>query len=222
MTTSKCIFTICFGNHDFLREPVIKSKGWDYICFTDNKDLKSDVWNIRLIDSNLEPKYTARYVYINSHLFTKKYSYSLMWGTQIRQIGDINNFIKCFNLKADFNLMRHPCRTSIYKEAEIIIKEKIDFSENVNPQMERYRSEGFPDNFGLSACGIIGRWNNEKTKRFNEQWWEELKKGSYRDQLSFDYVRWKNPDILFSWFGYDEALHGEYFELYKHNTNIKI
>jgi hypothetical protein len=28
-------------------------------------------------------------------------------------------------------------------------------------------------------------------------WWEELKNGSHRDQLSFDYVRWKTPECRF-------------------------
>ena len=28
-----------------------------------------------------------------------------------------------------------------------------------------------------------------------EQWFDELKNGSHRDQLSFNYVAWKNEDI---------------------------
>jgi len=90
----------------------------------------------------------------------------------------------------DFNMMKHPCRNCIYKEAEIVIKENIDKSGNAQLQMAKYKEKGFPEDFGLNACGIIGRWNNEKTAEFERLWWDEVLQGSYRDQLSFDYVRW--------------------------------
>ena len=28
-----------------------------------------------------------------------------------------------------------------------------------------------------------------------DEWWEEIKNGSHRDQLSFNYVCWKNNDV---------------------------
>ena len=73
---------------------------------------------------------------------------------------------------------------------------KKDVKENVDPQIERYRKEGFPKNYGLLQSNIMLRKHNEEDcVRFMEQWFEELKNGSHRDQLSFNYVAWKNEDI---------------------------
>ena len=36
-----------------------------------------------------------------------------------------------------------------------------------------------------------------------EAWWQEVKNGSHRDQLSFDYVRWKNNDVKFKFLDKD-------------------
>jgi len=42
---SNCIFTT-IGGYDLLPELKQKEKNWDYICFTDNINLQSTVWDI--------------------------------------------------------------------------------------------------------------------------------------------------------------------------------
>jgi hypothetical protein len=217
---NKCIFTINFGDHDNLKEPYV-SNGWDYICFTNN-DLKSDVWQIRKIDTSLPDHLAARFVYINSHLFLADYNFTILVGGQIRLDGNINEFTnQYFNFNRLINVMEHPCRTCIYKEAEIVMREKIDTVENVFPQIKRYREEGFPVDYGLSACGIIGRWRNPMVEKFEKMWWNEVKNGSFRDQLSFDYVRWKMNFQSIHWFRYG-VLFEKYFSVYIRKTNRRI
>ena len=53
----------------------------------------------------------------------------------------------------------------------------------------RYLSEMVQSNI------IVRRHNSENCIRLMEQWRNELYNGSHRDQLSFNYVLWKNPDI---------------------------
>jgi hypothetical protein len=73
---------------------------------------------------------------------------------------------------------------------------KKDVSENVKPQMERYKEEGFPTDYGLLQSNIIIRKHNEPDcVRLMEAWSEEVMNGSHRDQLSFNYCCWKNKDI---------------------------
>ena len=221
----KCIYTIHFGGYDAPHEPV-KSEGWDYIMFTNRTDIKSEVWDVRHVTTPLPNYLAARYVYINSHLFVpKEYDYSLMVGGQIHINGDLNNLDIDFG--ADFNMMKHPCRTCIYQEAEIIQKENIDKSLNFISQMAKYRKDGFPKDYGLNACGIIGRQNNQLTTVFEKEWWNQVLQGSYRDQLSFDYVRWRFDQHLteglkiHNW-GYWETLAGEIFSVHQHGTGNRI
>ena len=59
--------------------------------------------------------------------------------------------------------------------------------------MERYLSEGYPQNNGLAfTCVVVRKHNDSDTINLMENWWTEIKYGSKRDQLSFDYVAWKN------------------------------
>ena len=218
---TNCVFTINFGDHDLLKDPTFVTQGWDYICFTNN-DLQSNVWQMRKVDLDLEDRLAARYVYINSHLFLDDYDYTLLVGGQIRIDGNLNDFTDTyFNFNKLINGMEHPCRRCIYKEAEIIMREKIDTPERVFPQIKRYREEGFPVDFGLSACGIIGRKRDPKVDEFERMWWGEVSKGSHRDQLSFDYVRWKLKFDKIHWFEY-KVIFGKYFSVYIRKTNRRI
>ena len=59
--------------------------------------------------------------------------------------------------------------------------------------MERYISEGYPKNNGLTTNPIIVRNHNDSVViKTMEDWWNEIKHNSKRDQLSFDYIAWKN------------------------------
>ena len=227
----KCLYTINFGSHDAPHEPFV-SEGWDYLMFTNRDDIKSDVWKVIKVVSPLPNYLLARYVYINSHLFVpNEYDYSLMVGGQIHVNGDLNNLDIDFD--ADFNMMKHPCRTCIYKEAEIIQRDNIDKTLNFVPQMARYRAEGFPENYGLNACGIIGRSRQNKyIGIFEQEWWHQVMTGSYRDQLSFDYVRWMlphngvyfgtTPTIHNFALEYWNLLHGVIFSVHQHGTGKKL
>ena len=218
----KAVFTINFGGYDPPRVPY-KTKGWDYICLTDNLDLGGD-WELREIDIDYYlPHIAARYGYINSQKHLPDYDLTLMVGGQIKVDDDVNKFIaRHCDLSKDINLMRHPCRTCIYDEARTVVKEKIDKAEHVDRQMAKYRDAGFPKNFGLSACGIIIRHNSDNIRRFEENWWREVQQGSYRDQLSFDFVRWKMGDELtYHWFPYD-VMFGRFFSVYFHGTERRI
>ena len=115
--------------------------------------------------------------------------------------------------------------------AEIDRVQNIDKTGNYKPQMARYREYGFPEDYGLNACGIIGRKRGIGVQKFEYEWWHEVMTGSYRDQLSFDYIRWKlNTGVSKQYpirvhnfaTPYWDLLHGDIFEIYKHGTDQKL
>ena len=66
----------------------------------------------------------------------------------------------------------------------------------MKPQMDRYKKEGFPENYGLLQSNILLRKHNKQDCiKLMEEWFNEIKNGSHRDQLSFNYVSWKNKEI---------------------------
>ena len=91
---------------------------------------------------------------------------------------------------ADIGVWKHPHRDCIYDEA----LSDVGRIEELKPQVDYYRSQGFPEHNGLYECGTLVRRNTERVKEFNEAWWEEMKR-STRDQISFPYVLSKFPDL---------------------------
>jgi hypothetical protein len=47
-------YTCITGSYDKLHDPLIVPSGIDFICFTNNSNLKSNIWKIRPIPSELD------------------------------------------------------------------------------------------------------------------------------------------------------------------------
>ena len=194
------VYTCIFGNYDCLKPVVNPSSSIDYICFTDNPNLESDgVWKIRqfvpdIYTENLSPIKKQRMIKILPHVYLKEYDISLWVDGNIQITGNL--IFEFFNNLDDEKIMyvnRHLARDCIYREEVEVIRLKKDKPENTNKQIARYRAEGFPEHFGLAETNIIVRRHNDfRCKKLMFDWAKEIVNGSHRDQLSFDYCRWKN------------------------------
>ena len=204
----KVVYTCITGNYDSLLDPQYISDGFDYICFTDNMNLKSNTWEIKPLPKETEELSQVkkqRYVKINPHKLLKEYDLSIWVDGCVYLKDDLNELLNQ-TIKEDCSVYAptHPSRNCIYSEANVVIKMRKDKEENVNPQIERYKQEEFPKNYGLLQSNIlIRKHNNEDCIKLMEDWFEELKNGSHRDQLSFNYVSWKNKDIKITYLDKD-------------------
>ena len=45
----KVIYTAIFGTEYYLHEPEVPIEGYDFICFTNDPSLKSDLWDVRQV-----------------------------------------------------------------------------------------------------------------------------------------------------------------------------
>ena len=189
------IYTCITGGYDYLSEPKFVGN-YDFICFTDNKDIKSTVWKIRDIPEDLKSLSKVkqqRCVKICPHKYLKEYDVSVWVDGCVEILSDPVKVINEALEKAPIGIPKHPIRNCIYEEMKACLRIKKDTAENMNPQIERYRKEGFPKAFGLPQSNIIiRRHNDEDCIKIMDTWCEELKNGSHRDQLSFSYAVWKN------------------------------
>lgn len=104
---------------------------------------------------------------------------------------DIQRLIDLFLAEADLCIFRHHARSCIYREADACKIRRLDSARLIDAQVARYRQEGFPEQYGLHEAVVILRRHSRAVEDFNRRWWQEISRGSQRDQLSFDYVRWK-------------------------------
>lgn len=189
------VYTAIYGNKDTLKEPEVKLEGCKLVCFTDDKHLKSKSFDIRVYPSiDSDPTRSAKIFKILPHWFFPDYEYSL-WidGSVIIKRGDIRALVDRYLREHNIAFFAHPDRACIYEEAETCIALQCDQTAAIRQQMEQYRSEGYPPHNGLVATGIVLRRHSSPCViRADEDWWAQILRFSRRDQLSFNYVAWKN------------------------------
>jgi hypothetical protein len=158
------------------------------ICLID-KEPSDSAWEFRRAEYEADPCRHAR----RQKIMGYDLSDVTVWIDGAIKLEQAMTPEKCDELlgDADIALYRHNKRKCIFSEAQACIDFDKDDPKVITKQMDRYRDEGMPKNFGLVATGILIRRNTPAMKDFSEMWWDEVKNGSNRDQLSFDYCRWK-------------------------------
>ena len=197
MKNNKVVYTCITGGYDSLVEPRYITPGFDYICFTDNPSVTSSTWDIRPMPQgleNLSKVKQQRYVKINPHKILSEYEISIWVDGSVTIKGNLEELLDLtLTGNTSVYVPQHPSRKCIYEESKAVLGMKKDVKEIVNPQMEKYKAEGFPKNYGLLQSNILIRiHNDENCIKLMEAWFNELKDNSHRDQLSFNYVLWKN------------------------------
>lgn len=168
-----------------------KSDACDFLCFTDDPDLKSDWWDIvPLSMRGLDAHRESRRPKILPHKYLLGYEFSLYIDSSI--VFKVNPevlFEKYLNSSREsFFCFPHPTGC-LYKEAENVILLGYDDEKTVREQVDCYRRHGYPDNSGLMTGGVLLRRHNDPDLILvSEQWFEHVLRFSKRDQISFDFV----------------------------------
>lgn len=220
-----CVYTCITGDYDNLKEIKNIEQGIDYICYTNNHNIKSNTWNVKFIenDKELSNVKLARKIKILGTKELKKYDTVLWMDADISFDTSIKDFITKFvDLKKhDLVGFKHFCRNSI-KEEILANIECFNISYEEALKVERFlKNEKFPDNLGLIESTLIFRnFNNKKVIETMNIWFDCIKDYSHRDQLFFNYAAWKTKinfnliDIVI-W-------KNEYFHHAPHNALKKI
>lgn len=190
-----CVYTCITGNYDDLKEVRI-NEGIDYICFTNNKKIKSETWRIIYIEDNkLDNHYLSRKIkMLGDPYLDKNYTLSIYVDASIIFKKSVKEFLSnYFDLEKDLlAACKHSVRNSINEEAIACIEQKKDNEKTIRRQLSFYQEENFADNLGLLEMTlIIKRHNNPLVRKTMKLWFEMILKYSKRDQLSFMYCLFK-------------------------------
>jgi hypothetical protein len=197
------ICTAVTGGYDYVPNQT-KIDGVDYVYFTDGNSTApiTGPWiPILLGDENLDNRRRSKRPKLNPHSIPML----LNWKYMIWIDGDMGinrpEFVPeiMSYMKNGFVASPHfDGRHCAYGEATIRpLKYK---NEPLDEQCDFYRSEGFPEQYGLYECGVSARdLTNPKVKELGELWHKQNLEWSYQDQVSFPYCLWKTefePDVL--------------------------
>lgn len=182
----RVVYTAIFGRRDRLWNPLQWPEGVEFICFTDDPNLREwseadDRWNIVLCHRREKcHRRSAKWYKVQAHRVLD--CEESLWLDGSLQLNDLRDGWE--HMQNDIALTPHPDRQCIYTEAARVIHRKQDSREIVDAAVERYRELGHPENWGLWRGGVIWRKHTPEVARFNETWWQHIREGSVRDQIS--------------------------------------
>ncbi len=229
----KVIYTAIFGGYDNLTEPSFIPEGWDFVCFTDS-DIKSDVWDVRKVKPLYEDSTrNARKHKVLPHRFLPEYDISVWVDGNILIRNNLNELVDNYLQDCNVAMMNHnknvlDPRDCIYEEAQTILyfgQKNNNYKDNPNliiSQIEKYKNENYPPKNGLAVTMEVLRKHNEKDVIDTMNlWWDEIKYGSKRDQLSFNYCAWKT-NLNFKWMDGDSRDNKYFLNMGKHKKKTKV
>lgn len=187
------VYTAFTGDYDSLKEPDFVDDDTRYVCFTQNPDLKSDIWEIiQMEDSTLDDNRIAKQykVFPNKYFPDNKYSFWIDGSFKI--VGSIREYVYKY-INSPMLTVVHPERDCIFDEALGSIHFPRYSNYTICKQVKKYKNEGMPNHYGLPVLGAIFRQHNDPViVDLMNQWWEEIINYTNQDQLSFTYLMWKN------------------------------
>ena len=189
-----CVYTCITGNYDNIIELTNKESQFDYICFTNNKNLKSKTWNIKYIEEDLDNLTLARKVKILGYKYLNEYELLIWIDGSISMLKPVSEFLRdCCDLKKyDMVGFKHKFRDCIYDEINECVRMNKESIENAKKIEKFLLNNKYPKHNGLIESGILVRKNNDSVNHLMDLWFDMINDYSKRDQLSFNYCLWKN------------------------------
>jgi hypothetical protein len=192
---ARCVvYTCLFGCSEHFNDFRYAGDGIDFVCFTDDPELKSAFWTMRLVNPGLlDPARAAKKIKALPHRFLPDYEWSLYLDNTVRLTAEPRRLFDelLAQARSPFVCFRHYARDCVYVEAERVIALGYDEPERVRAQMRHYRYIGYPPNNGLAVLPfILRRHLDPAVIRVMEQWHQQVLVHSLRDQLSFNPVAW--------------------------------
>lgn len=195
------VYTSILNGWDNLRPPCVQpTPDVRYLCFTNVPNLPAVYpWEFRPLYDAGQACRTARVPKILPHLMLPDDAeYSIYHDGNLQLKTQPGQIIVDLLTEHDWAAHRHPCRTCVYQEADVILTHSSmegwraqdpNRVPRILSEVQRYRADGYPEHCGLWANGMIARRHTPAVAQLNERWWSLYSRGGERDQLSFPVAR---------------------------------
>lgn len=179
------VVTALTNNRTKLQEPLVKEEGVTYTCFTDDPELRSEGWNVVVIEG-LNHKKPKMFPY----LFVGEHDYYVWVDACVQLKSKPSDVVRSVEGDWDVAVFKAEDHDCAYKEAEACLSLKLSPVEDVDKATRYLKREGYPKNNGMVSGGVI-LYKKELNKGFNDLWYWFISQMCSRDQVSFNYCVWK-------------------------------
>lgn len=189
------VYTALTGGYERFLPHEQLDPAYDYVAFTDMPMKDCGFWNVRPIDYwHPDPVRMARYVKAHPHKYFADYEVAVWVDANVVVRGELSRYVERLLRQAGIAIggIPHPVRQCIYEEADAVVRAGKDASGRAERQVELYRQEGYPKKHGLIETNLmVINLRHPASRRIMAGWWREMDRHSHRDQLSLNYVLWK-------------------------------
>lgn len=185
-----CIYTVLMGNYERLNEqPVSKKTDIPFICFTDNANLQSKTWQIRMVEPAFprDPVRSQRDLKIRPHAHISEFDCSMYIDNSV-VLSALPDQIS--NLSRDddsaFFMPLHSFRENVLDEFLEVSRSGMDDSGRIFEQLNHYLLDfpGVLDEPPWWTAIMIRDHRNPRLRLALEIWALHVMRYSRRDQLS--------------------------------------
>ena len=192
------VYCAITGGYDALNEPTFVTGNVDYVLLTDTDECENVDSNWKTIKlenpQGLSAPMLARWAKTHPFELFPDYDWSVWVDGKLRIKGDIREYISTYKRENGMICFPHYTAKTIIDEASYIIQHKKADPKDLQKQMEDYYNGGYINKGYIVETAVLARdHHDEQLKKVMDDWWSELcTYNHHRDQMSFDYVCWKN------------------------------
>lgn len=192
------IVTANFGGYDPLSSAPLGFD--DAVVVTDSPDHGADGWRVHLDPSPDDPRLAGKRPKMNPWRYTDCDA-ALFMDASIEIVSpDLRRWVEPVLSVNDLVIWSHPeGRTDIRQEGPVCWDWPKYEPYPIREQVEHYVADGFPEGWGLFACGLIGWRFTPEARAFGDAWLEEQHRWSIQDQISLPYLLWREGKPFAIW-----------------------
>jgi len=191
-TPRRAVFTAVFGGYEELSvQPVAAGSSIPFICFTDDPDLKSESWDVRVVEPlfPLDAIRSARAVKIRMPGELEEFDETLWIDNSVQLTQDPNAILDEWLAEDDIAMPRHSYRRNVMAEFDQVGVFGYDDPSRIYEQLIHY-SELNPEVL-LEApywTALVARRRTDEVRAAMSLWMDHVLRYSRRDQLSINYI----------------------------------
>lgn len=188
--TDVAVVTSCYGAYDPMGDPPPQTVDARWVAVTD-QPFESDVWDVVVEPRPIVgPRLAAKVAKAQPWFYVPQTKY-VVWLDAAARLPDEHALERLLEWAdgAPIAQFEHPARRCAYDEGEFSKAVYKYEDQNLAGQMAYYRSQGFPEQWGLWATGVIV-YGPGLPAEFSDGWLAEMLRFGDQDQVSEPFVLW--------------------------------
>jgi hypothetical protein len=184
------LISALYGGYDNLKDPVPQNGNVEYVCLTDNPDLRSDVWRmVYWPKPHMLPLLAAKAPKMQPAYYTQ--ARASVWVDMSVEVLSPDFAVGAAECARDgFATWPHPWNPTLDAEAAESVQQARYQGQRLPEQVDRFFDEGLPVDAQVRHTAVIARAHTWETEQVGLRWDAEFE-WSAADQIGFVYALWR-------------------------------